>query len=115
MKKKEVGDMLVRKTELWFGMIGGAAAILIGALTFAEVLPYAQQADKLYALICIGAGAMSIAGALFVPRHHVAGSAIMAIGLVVVIIFGFPWQSVSAVLLIISATLSLAPVREPSN
>jgi hypothetical protein len=115
MKKKEIEEMPVRKTELWFGIIGGAVGILVAALTLAEVLPYAQQQDKLYALICMGAGAAGITGALFVPRHHVAGSVIMAIGLVVIIIFGFPWQSVSAVLMIISATLSLAPVREPSN
>lgn len=103
----------MRKTELWFGICGGAAGILIAVLSLLGVLPYAPQMDKLHALICIAAGVSSIAGALLVPRHHVAGSVIMAAGLVAVTIFGFPWQSVAAVLLIISATLSLAPVREP--
>jgi len=115
MKKKEIGEMPVRKTELWFGLVGGAAGILIAVLTLAEALPYAQQMDRPFAVICACAGAAGIAGALFVPKHHVVGSVIMAIALIVIIIFGFPWQSVSAVLLIISATLSLAPVREPSN
>lgn len=103
----------MRKTELWFGICGGASGVLIGALSLWGVLPYASEMDKLYAYLCMAAGAMSIIGALLVPSHHVAGSVIMAAGLVAVTIFGFPWQSVTAVLLIISATLSLAPVREP--
>ncbi len=103
----------MRKTELWFGICGGAASVLIAALSFFEVLPYAPQLDKLYAFICAGAGIVSIFGALLVPGRHIAGSVIMTAGLVVITIFGFPWQSVAAVLLIISATLSLAPVREP--
>lgn len=103
--------MFMRKTELLFGICGGAAGVLIATLTLFGMLPYAQPIDKLPVLICAGAGTASIAGALLVPRHHVAGSVIMAIGMVAVTYFGFPWQSVSAVLLIISATLSLAPVR----
>ena len=103
----------MRKTELWFGVCGGAAGILIAVLTYYGVLPLANEPDRLFALICAAAGAAGIAGALLVPKHHVAGSVIMAAGMVAVTYFGFPWQSVSAVLLIVSATLSLAPVREP--
>jgi len=106
---------MTRKTELWFGLCGGAVGVVIAALTYFEVLPYAGQPDKLAAIICAAAGAVGIAGALLVPRHHVAGSVIMAIALIAVTYFGFPWQSVSAVLLIISATLALAPVREPQH
>jgi hypothetical protein len=103
----------MRKTELWFGVCGGAVGILIAVLTYFGALPYAHEPDKLFTLICAVAGAAGIAGALIVPKHHVAGSVIMAISMVAVTYFGFPWQSVSAVLLIVSATLSLAPVREP--
>lgn len=105
----------MRKTDLWFGVCGGAAGIIIAALTWFGALPHAQEPDRLYALVCACCGAAGIAGALLVPRHHLAGSVIMTAALVVITIFGFPWQSVSAVLLIISATLSLAPVREPLN
>ncbi len=105
----------MRKTEVWFGIVGGAAGIAIAALTLAEALPYVQQMDKLYTVICLCAGIAAMVGALLVPKHHVAGAVVMAASLVAVIIFGFPWQSVSAVLLIISATLSLAPVRESNN
>ena len=103
----------MRKTELWFGICGGAASILIAVLSLLGALPYAPQMDKLYAYICFAAGVSSIVGALFVPKHHITGSVIMAAGLVVITIFGFPWQSAAAVLLIISASLSLAPVRGP--
>ena len=104
----------MRKTELWFGICGGAASVLIAALTYFEGLPYTPHLDKLVdAMICAGAGVASIIGALLVPRHHVAGSVIMAAGLVAVTIFGFPWQSVAAVLLVVSATLSLTPERKP--
>jgi hypothetical protein len=105
----------MRKTELWFGVCGGALGVAIAALTYFEVLPYAQQPDKLYAVICAAAGVTGIAGALLVPKRNVAGSVIMAVALIAVTYFSFPWQSVSAVLLIISATLSLAPVREPQH
>lgn len=105
-----------RKTELWFGICGGAAGIVIAALAwFGALPPYAQEPDKLSAIICACCGAVGIVGAAFVPKHHLAGSVIMTAALVVITIYGFPWQSVSAVLLIISATLSLAPVREPLN
>jgi hypothetical protein len=105
----------MRKTELWFGVCGGALGVAIAALTYFEALPYAQQPDKLYSVICAAAGVTGIAGALLVPKRNVAGSVIMAVALIAVTYFGFPWQSVSAVLLIISATLSLAPVREPQH
>ena len=87
----------------------------IAVLTVFEVLPYAEQPDKLATIICAVAGVVGIVGALLVPRHHVAGSVVMAVALIAVTYFGFPWQSVSAVLLIISATLALAPVREPQH
>jgi len=105
----------MRKTELWFGLCGGAVGVAIAALSYFEVLPYVEQPDKLSAIICACAGAVGIAGALLVPKHHVAGSVIMAVALIAVTYFGFPWQSISAVLFIISATLSLAPVRKPQH
>jgi len=104
-----------RRTEFWFGLCGGAAGVVIAALTFFEILPYVGQMDKLAAIICAVAGAVGIVGALLIPRHHVAGSVVMAVALIAVTYFGFPWQSVSAVLLIISASLALAPVREPQH
>ncbi len=106
---------MMRKTELWFGLCGGIVGVAVAALTYFEVLPYAGQPDKLAAVICAVGGVVGIFGALLVPKHHVMGSVIMAIALITVTYFGFPWQSVSAVLLIISATLALAPVREPQH
>ncbi len=103
----------MRKTELIFGVCGGAAGVAVAALTWFQLLPYARQPDKLSVLLCACAGVLGIVGALLVPRHHVVGSVAMAIGMIAVTYFGFPWQSLSAVLLVISATLALAPVREP--
>ena len=101
----------MRKTELWFGVIAGAAGLLLGALSLAGILPYTAAAVSTHAVICIGANAAGIAGAVLVQRHHIFGSVIMAAVMVVVMFFGFPWQSVSAVMYIIAVVLAVVPVR----
>ncbi len=111
----------MRKTELWLGVGAGVAGLLLAVLSFVKVLPYSSEAISasasvaLSAVVCAAANIAGIAGAVMVQRHHILGSVIMAIVMVVVLFFGFPWQSIPAVVYIMSVVLALVPVRIPTE
>ena len=101
----------MRKTEMVFGISAGAVGLLLAALSLTGILPYADTPVSAHAVICLCANAAGIVGAVFVRRHHILGSAIMAAVMVVVMCFGFPWQSIPAVMYIIAVVMAVVPVR----
>ena len=110
----------MRKTELSFGIIASTAGLLLSFLSMYALLPYSTEIMKAYpeniiwtySIICIAANAVGLAGAFLVLKNHVLGSIIMAIVMIVILIFGFPWQSIPAVLYIISVVLAMVPVKK---
>jgi hypothetical protein len=107
----------MRKTELWLGVGAGTAGVLLAVLSLFGVLPYSPQAltasssVTLSAVVCAAANIIGIAGAVTVQRHHIMASAVMTVVMVVVLFFGFPWQSIPAVVYIMSVVLALVPVK----
>ena len=101
----------MRQTELWFGVVAGIAGLLLAVLSITGILPYIGDAVRAYDVVCIAANATGIVGAIIVQRYNIAGSVIMAAVMIVVMCFGFPWQSIPAVMYIISVVLAVAPVR----
>jgi len=106
----------MRKLEFWIGTSAGVIGIVLAALSMAMLLPYsadtAKEIIRTYAAVCMAANAAGIVGAVLVRKHHILGSAVMAPALVVGLFFGFPWQSISAVLYIMGIVLAVVPVRE---
>ncbi|MGI5850276.1 MAG: hypothetical protein ACOX8Q_09495 [Christensenellales bacterium] len=109
----------MRKTEILFGITAGTIGFVLAALSIFMLLPYstetikAQPADvlKTYAVICMAANAAGFIGALLVLKNNILGAVIMAAAMIAVLIFGFPWQSFSAVLFIISVVMATVPVK----
>ncbi len=109
----------LRKTEIGLGIVAGSLGIVLGLLSFFEVLPYRvdtfipHNADTtlLVSILMVGANAIGIFGALTVHKHHVLGSAVMGFVTLAVLIIGFPWQSISAVAYIMSIVMALVPVK----
>jgi ABC-type Fe3+ transport system permease subunit len=111
----------MRKTEFILGLCAGIAGLLLAALSFFSLLPrsalftYAENTFKIYAVVCIAANALGIVGALLVQKHNIPGAVIMAVSMIAVLIFGFPWQSLPAVLYIISGVMATVPVKTAAN
>ena len=107
-----------KKTEIFFGVGGSLAGLAVSALSLFSVLPYntetmavSPDTIALYAVICLAANAAGFAGALLVQKSNMLGSVVMSVAMVVVMMFGFPWQSIAAVLYIISVVMAMAPER----
>lgn len=112
----------MRKTEFIFGLCAGFTGLVVAALAYASLLPMSEAAKaipesalKAYAIICAAANALGITGALLVQKHNVPGAVIMAVSMLALLIFGFPWQSLSAVLYIISVVMATVPVKTAAN
>ena len=108
----------MRKTEAWIGLCAGIIGISIAVLSLFSLLPYSAQIFKsdagilqAYAYICIAANAAGFIGALLVLKNNIAGAAIMAASMIAIMFFGFPWQSISAMLYIISLVMATVPVK----
>ena len=111
----------MRKTEMIFGLCAGAAGILIGVLSLVSLLPWQEAASvypetlKAYAVVCIAANALGALGALLVQKHNIPGAVIMAVSMLALLFFGFPWQTLPAVLYIISVVMATVPVKTAAN
>lgn len=111
--------MLMRKTELIFGICAGASGLVLAVLALFSFLPFSpdavhglsQSTLNTYALICVAANVLGIAGALLVQKLNIAGALIMAVSMIAIMLFGFPWQSLPAVLYIISLVMAVVPVK----
>ena len=109
----------MRKTETGLGIAAGASGIILGLLSLMGVLPYrsgslvTHDADTVVVigLVLIAVNVAGIIGALTVRKHHVIGSVVMAAVTVAVLILGFPWQSLPAVIYIMSVVMALVPVK----
>ena len=105
----------MRKTEMVYGLFAGVFGIALGGLFFLDLLPHSQIVpythNPTYAIICIVANVVGIVGAIVVTRRNMIGAFIMAGAMIAVMVFGFPWQSISAVPMTISVVLAMAPVK----
>lgn len=101
----------MRTTEVLFGIFAGTAGIIFAVLSILGILPYTQQPSDAYKYVCIGANVIGILGALLVLKNHMAGSIVMTVVMIILMIFGFPWQTPSAVAFIISIVLAMVPVK----
>lgn len=110
----------MRKMEIGLGVAAGIAGLLLAALSMMGVLPYSAkdvflphdaQNVHTYAIVLAAANALGVAGALIVKRHHVLGSLIMFAVTLTVLVFGFPWQCIPAVVYIMSVVLAMVPVK----
>jgi hypothetical protein len=104
----------MRKTEFIFGLCAGVSGIALGLLSLFSLLPYPPGADsggETSAVFCLAANAFGILGALFVQKNNIFGALSMAVSMLVIMFFGFPWQSLPAVLYIISVVLAAVPVK----
>ncbi len=111
---KICGVMQMRKTEFMFGLIAGAAGLALALLALFSILPPPpgfNNGGQTYAFICLAANALGILGALFVQKYNIFGASCMAISMLTLMFFGFPWQSLPAVLYIISFVLAVVPVK----
>jgi hypothetical protein len=111
----------MRKTELIFGLCAGITGLLFAVLSLFSLLPWSEaalaypEALKVYAVVCIAANALGILGAFLVQKHNIPGAIIMAASMLAVLVFGFPWQTLSAVLYIISVVMATVPVKTAAN
>lgn len=111
----------MRKTEMIFGLCAGVAGILFAVLSLLSLLPWSEaalaypQTLYIYAVVCIAANVLGMLGALLVQKHNIPGALIMAVSMLVVLFLGFPWQSPSAVLYIISVVMATVPVKTAAN
>lgn len=110
----------MRKLEIGLGMAAGLTGILLSVLSIMQVLPYTTkdvflphdpQSVQTYAIILLAANVIGIAGALIVKRHNLLGSIIMFIVTLVVLVFGFPWLCIPAVVYIMSVVLAMVPIK----
>ncbi len=111
----------MRKTEMIFGLCAGVAGILLAVLSLTSLLPWPEKALaypetlKAYAVVCIAANALGALGALLVQKHNIPGAVIMAVSMLALLFFGFPWQTLPAVLYIISVVMATVPVKTAAN
>lgn len=106
----------MRKTEIYLGIIAGLAGIILAVLYMLNVLPYKTavldvQTVFVFGTVLIGANIIGIAGALLINRNHLLGSAVMTAVTIIVVVFGFPWQSLPAVIYIMSVVMAAVPVK----
>ena len=87
----------MRKTEMTLGLIAGIAGLVLAVLSLlgvTEYLPGTLARAAYSGYILLGANALGIVGALIVLKCHVAGSVLMLVATVTVMVLGFPWQSI---------------------
>jgi ABC-type Fe3+ transport system permease subunit len=111
----------MRKTEFIFGLCAGITGLVLAALSYFSLLPrseivsFSANTLSVYAAVCMAANVLGIIGALLVQKHNIPGAVIMAVSLIAVLLFGFPWQSLPAVLYIISVVMATVPVKTAAN
>lgn len=104
----------MRKTEMTLGLIASISGLLLAALSLLGVtdyLPGTLAADAYSGYILLGANVLGLAGALIVLKRHIVGSIAMILAMAVVLLFGFPWQSISGVTYIMAVVLAVVPVK----
>jgi hypothetical protein len=104
----------MRKTEIVLGVCAGVAGLLLAVFSALSLLPYLAEYSKdiqTGAVICMIANAAGIVGAFIVHKSNMAGAAVMAACLIVILFYGFPWQSIPAVMYVVSVVMAAVPVK----
>lgn len=105
----------MRKTEFIFGLLAGTAGLALSLLSLFSLLPppppEIDNGGEAYAYICLAANALGIIGALSVQKNNIFGALSMSVSMLALMFFGFPWQSLPAVLYIISIVMAAVPVK----
>lgn len=110
----------MRKTEIGLGVAAGITGIVLTLLSMMSVLSYSAKdivmphdasSVSIYFIVLLAANTLGVIGAIIIRWHHVLGSVVMMLVTIIVLIFGFPWQSVSAVMYIMSVVLAMVPVK----
>jgi hypothetical protein len=110
----------MRKLEIGLGVAAGTTGIILSILSMMQILPYTTEDIFLphdaanvqtYAIVLLAANAIGVAGAVIVKWHHVLGSVTMFAVTLIVLVFGFPWQSIPAVVYVMSVVLAMVPVK----
>ncbi len=103
----------MRKTEIFLGIFAGFIGIILAVLFMLNILPYKFEVSdaSIFGIILAGANITGIIGALLVNKNNILGAAVMAAVTITVMIFGFPWQSLPAVIYIMSVVMAVVPVK----
>lgn len=104
----------MRKTEVVLGLIAGGAGIIVAVLSLTKVLSFLPEYSGgagTGAIICLAANLIGIVGALTIHKNNIAGAVIMVLALTAVLFYGFPWQSLPAVIYIMSIVMAVVPVK----
>lgn len=106
----------MRKTEIFLGIFAGFIGIILAVLFMLNILPYKFEIPDAntvftFGIILAGANITGIIGALLVNKNNILGAAVMAAVTITVMIFGFPWQSLPAVIYIMSVVMAVVPVK----
>ena len=110
----------MRKLEIGLGVAAGLTGIILSVLSLMQVLPYTESdvllphdaaSVQTYAMVLLAANALGIVGAVIVKWHHLLGSVIMFAVTLVILVFGFPWLCIPAVVYIMSVVLAMVPVK----
>ena len=90
-----------------------AVLALLGILPFSAQTMATHSMDKLaaFAVVCMAANALGILGAVMVRTHNILGAIVMAAVMVIILCFGFPWQTIPAVIYIISFVMAAVPEK----
>lgn len=111
-------NIVMRKTEMILGIAAGAAGGIIALLSAFNILPFLPEHSRgavYWAGICLCANAVGTAGAFIVPKNNIAGAGLMAACLIMILIFGFPWQSLPAVVYVISVVMAVVPEKREKD
>lgn len=107
--------IFVRNSEISLGVIAGCAGLILSGLSMLNLLPYRPafggEPSLVVGAVLAGANIIGILGALIVGKNHILGAAIMTVVTIAVIVFGFPWQSLPAVIYIMSVVMAAVPVK----
>ena len=110
----------MRKLEIGLGLAAGITGIILSVLSLIQVLPYTTKdlllphdpaSVRTYAIILLAANVLGTFGAVLVKWHHLLGSIIMFVVTLVVLVFGFPWLCIPAVIYFMSVMLAMVPVK----
>jgi hypothetical protein len=106
----------MRKTEMVIGVCAGAVGIILGLLLLFDLFPVSPLVSinvnrDVYAYICIAANIIGLAGGIIVKKRNFIGSGMMAVVMITIVFFGFPWQMISVTAYIVSIVLAVVPEK----
>ncbi len=110
----------MRKLEIGLGVAAGLTGIILSVLSLMQVLPYTESdvflphdaaSLQTYGIVLLAANICGVIGAIIVKWRNLLGSIVMVIVTLVVLVFGFPWLCIPAVVYVMSVMLAMVPVK----